>query len=63
MKLKQLLIVAAIGMMVVACSSDEPSTQKACGIPINFTTNIQNLIPSLGTRVAEGTSGMVTNTF
>lgn len=63
MKIKQLLIAVCIGMMFSACSSEDTPTQNAGGIPINFTANIQNLIPSVGTRVADGTSGMVTTSF
>lgn len=62
MKTKSILIVACIGMMFAACSSDETPTQNAGGIPINFTANIQNLITSVGTRVT-GETGMVTTEF
>ena len=58
MRIKQFLIAIGVGTMFAACSSDEMQTEKAVGIPINFTANIQNLIPSVGTRVAAGTSGL-----
>ena len=49
--------------MFAACSSEETPTQNSGGVPINFTANIQNLVPSVVTRVADGTDGMVTTSF
>ena len=63
MRIKQFLIAVGVGMMLASCSSDEMQTEKAGGIPINFTANIQNLIPSVGTRVADETPGMITTSF
>ena len=58
MKIKQLLIAACIGTMFTACSSDDTAPQNAERVPINFTANIQQLIPSAGTRVSNGTTGL-----
>lgn len=58
MKIKQLLIAACIGTMFTACSSDDTARQNAERVPINFTANIQQLIPSAGTRVSNGTTGL-----
>lgn len=58
MKIKQLLIAACIGTMFTACSSDDTAPQNAERVPINFTANIQQLIPSVSTRVSNGTSGL-----
>ena len=63
MKLKQFLFAVCIGTMFAACSSEETPTQNSRGIPINFTANIQNLVPSVGTRVADETDGMVATSF
>lgn len=63
MRIKQFLIAVGVGTMLAACSNDEMQTEKAVGIPINFTANIQNLIPSVGTRVADGTPGMDITSF
>lgn len=63
MRIKQFLIAVGVGTMLAACSSDEMQTEKAGGIPINFTANIQNLIPSVGTRVDAGTSGLSITEF
>ena len=63
MRINQFLIAIGVGTMLAACSSDEMQTEKAGGIPINFTANIQNLIPSAGTRVNAGTSGLSITEF
>lgn len=63
MKIKQLLIAACIGMMFTACSSDDTAPQNAERVPINFTANIQQLIPSAGTRVSATTSGLSITDF
>ena len=63
MRIKQFLIAVCIGTMFAACSNEEVTEQKLERIPIKFTAHIQNLIPSVGTRVAQGTSGMLTTNF
>ena len=63
MKIKQFLIAVCIGTMFAACSSEDAIEQKVERVPIKFTASIQNLIPSVGTRVTEGTSGMITTNF
>lgn len=63
MKIKQLLIAACIGTMFTACSSDDTAPQNAERVPINFTANIQQLIPAAGTRVSNGTSGLTFTEF
>ena len=63
MQIKQFLIAVCIGLMFAACSNEETPTQNLGGIPINFTANIQNLVASVGTRVADGTTGMVNTNF
>lgn len=50
-------------MMFTACSSDDTTTQNAERVPINFTANIQQLIPAVGTRVSNGTSGLTFTEF
>lgn len=63
MKIKQFLIAVCIGSMLAACSSEDATEQKVERVPIKFTASIQNLIPSVGTRVSEGASGMISNSF
>lgn len=64
MKTKSILIVAYIGMMFAACSSrDDATTLESERIPVTFTANIQQLIPSVGTRVAANTDGLSFDAF
>ena len=63
MKIKQLLIAACIGTMFTACSSDDTAPQNAERVPINFTANIQQLIPAAGTRVGADTEGLSITEF
>ena len=58
MRIKQYLLAVCIGAMFAACSSKDDFTNEAERIPIKFSANIQNLIPSVGTRVGAGTSGL-----
>lgn len=50
-------------MMFAACSSEDSTLQNMEKVPIRFTAKIQSLIPSIGTRVAEGTTGILNNEF
>ncbi len=50
-------------MMFAACSSEDSTPQNVEKVPIRFTAKIQSLIPSIGTRVAEGTAGILNNEF
>lgn len=49
--------------MFTACSSDDTAPQNAERVPINFTANIQQLIPSAGTRVGADTEGLSITEF